>query len=196
MPSASTKPSRWLALRRQMRRLYVRVVRAPGDPRDIALGMAVGVLFSLSPFPFSQTFLALGVAGLLRRWTKRRVSYLAAAAGTWLTNPLTFAPIYALSTLVGRPVARAFVELVGGAVSVPGTWMSGPAVLETTLGLVIGAVIVGIPMAAVSYQVTLRLVESYQRRRVARQRARALRAIGAEHLLVDVAPPPQAASGS
>lgn len=191
MPSPSPRRSLWASVRRQWRRLYVRVVRAPGDPRDIALGMAIGLVFSL--IPVAQMFLAVGAAGIVRRFTERRPSYLAAAAGTWLTNPLTFGPIYALTTLVGRPIAHALLELVGGVGAVPGTWFSGAAMIETSLGIVIGAVVVGVPMGVVGYEVTRRLVASYQRRRIARQRARALRAIGAEHLLDDSA---RAVSGS
>ncbi len=199
MSSPPSRSSLWASARRQWRRLYVRVVRSPGEPRDVALGMALGVLFSLSPFPFTQTFLAVGAVGLVRRLTGRRVSYLAAAAGTWFTNPLTFAPVYALTTLIGRPIAHALLKLTGASSAVPGTWFSGPAVLETTLGVVIGALVVGLPLGAASYEITRRIVEGYQHRRIARQRARALRAIGAESLL-EQAPtlqePPRAASGS
>lgn len=191
MPSPSPRRSLWASARRQWRRLYVRVVRAPGEPRDIALGVAIGVWCSM--IPLMQMFLAVGVAGFVRRFTTRRPSYIAAAAGTWVTNPLTYGPVYALSTVVGKPIAGPILHALGAASPGPGNWFSGPAILETSLSFVLGAILVGTPASFVAYELTRRFVATYQARRIARQRARALRAIGAEHLLDDAA---RVASGS
>lgn len=196
MSKAPARASRWLALRRRLRRAYVRVMRAPGDPREVALGMAVGLFMSL--IPVAQTLLALGAVGVLRRVTRLRVSFLAAAIGTWFTNPFTFAPVYALSSLVGRPIARLLLDVTGARHlldAAPG-WLARPVVIESALGVLVGAVVIGLPLAGAGYELTRRLVLRYQQRRIAKHRARALRAIGAEDLVVTAPEPARAASGS
>jgi uncharacterized protein (DUF2062 family) len=168
----------------------VRVVRAPGDPRDVALGVAIGAFFSL--IPVAQMFLAVTAAGVWRRLTGRKVSYVAAAAGTWFTNPLTFGPVYALSTFLGQRVTHALLEAAGVTLGGWGPWAPSATVVETTLGVLVGALLLGPPLALLAYELSYRLVASYQARRIARQRARALRAVGAQDLLGS----PRAASNS
>ncbi|MFN7143223.1 MAG: DUF2062 domain-containing protein [Myxococcota bacterium] len=196
MSKPPARASRWLAVRRHLRRAYVRVMRAPGDPREVALGMAIGLFMSL--IPVAQTLLALGAVGVLRRVTRLRVSFIAAAIGTWFTNPFTFAPVYALSSLVGRPIARLLLDVTGarGLLEMTGGWLARPVVIESALGVLVGAVVIGLPLAGAGYELTRRLVLRYQQRRIARQRARALRAIGAEDLVGGTPEPVRAASGS
>lgn len=199
MPSHPPRPSRWLALRRRLRRVYVRVVRSPGEPGDIALGMAVGLFMSL--IPVAQTILALGVVGVIRRVTGNRASFVAAAVGTWFTNPFTFAPVYALSSLVGRPIARLLLDITGARglldlVGGWGAWFAKPVIVESALGVLIGAVVLGLPLAGAGYEITRRVVLRYQRRRIEKMRARALRAVGAVELLEARSEPIRAASGS
>ncbi|MDP2310014.1 MAG: DUF2062 domain-containing protein [Pseudomonadota bacterium] len=159
--------------------MYVGMIRAPGAPRDVALGMAIGLFVSL--IPVAQTLIALGVAEAFRRFTRFKPSRVAAALGVWLTNPLTAAPLYALSLLIGRPVARLFLSGLGVAgpeIGVETTWLQKLVALESVIGIVAGAIMLGTPIAIVGYELTRRGVLTYQVRRVARQRARALRAVG------------------
>lgn len=161
--------------RRTLKRAYVRVVRAPGDPADVALGMAVGVFVSL--IPVAQTAIALALCGAVRRITKRKASYVAAVLGTWLTNPLTAPPLYAVSLFIGRPIARLLLQtplLV--------RW-NHQIILESAIAILAGAFLFGLPLAVASFEITRRAVAGYQARRMAKIRARALRSIGAEHLI-------------
>jgi uncharacterized protein len=133
--------------------------------------MAVGLFVALLPVMGVQMPLAVVLAEVIRRTTGLRLSRIAAAAGVWVTNPLTFAPIYAAAYLTGLPFTRilmptpdedptrAVAELTG----------SRPAALEFILPLVIGGVILGLLLASVGYLATHSLVARYQARRALRK---------------------------
>ncbi len=65
-----------------MRRAYDRFVRIRGDPRQIAMGLTLGVFLGASPLFGFQLLLAVLIAALLR-WNK-----IAAAMGTLISNPI------------------------------------------------------------------------------------------------------------
>jgi|KBSSwiStaDraftv2_1062776.scaffolds.fasta_scaffold35364_2 uncharacterized protein (DUF2062 family) len=73
--------------------------------RPLALGAALGIFFGLL-VPFAQIPLAVMAAMLLR------ANVAMAAAGTFITNPLTFAPIYYAAYHLGSAV---MVKLFPGA---------------------------------------------------------------------------------
>ena len=87
----------WAARQRFLARLGPRI----GDPRlwyvnrrSIAMGLAVGVFFGLL-VPTAQMPLAVLLALLLR------CNLPAAVAGTFVSNPLTFVPIYLAAYRIG-----------------------------------------------------------------------------------------------
>jgi uncharacterized protein (DUF2062 family) len=160
--------------------MYVGMIRSPGAPREVALGMAIGLLVAFIPIP-AQMLLAVGIVEIVRRATGLRASPVAAALGSWFSNPLTSAPIIALSVLIGRPVAALFlggVSVAGPEIPVERTWLQEVMALESVLGFFAGSLMLSAPVALIGYEVTRRSVAAYQQRRIARQRARALRAIG------------------
>ena len=72
----------------------------------MAGGMALGLFVALLPVLGLQLPLALVLTEAIRRVTHFQVSRVAAAAGVWLNNPLTFAPLYTLCYFTGRPLAH------------------------------------------------------------------------------------------
>ncbi|UCG14675.1 MAG: DUF2062 domain-containing protein [Deltaproteobacteria bacterium] len=79
----------WLEFVRQLNELR-------GKPREISLGIAIGVFIGITPtIPF-HTVLAVSLAVLLR------ASKLAAALGVWVSNPLTIPVFYYGSYRVGK----------------------------------------------------------------------------------------------
>ena len=167
-------------LKQRLRRMYVGMIRSPGAPREVALGMAIGLLVAFLPIP-AQMLLAVGTVELVRRVTGLRASPVAAALGCWFSNPLTSAPIIALSVLIGRPVALLFlggVSVAGPEIPVEKTWLQEILALESVIGFFAGSLILSAPVAVIGYEITRRSVGAYQQRRIARQRARALRAVG------------------
>lgn len=154
------------AARKRLRQGYVRLLRSPGAPHEIAGGLAVGLLVAF--LPVLQMPVAIGLAAIIGWVTQRRLSRVAAAAGVWLTNPITAGPLYGLSFVVGRP----FVALVipsaprdVPALDLAHVWSMGPVALQALLALLIGGVIVGLPVALIGYWAARRVVTRYQKRR-------------------------------
>jgi uncharacterized protein (DUF2062 family) len=67
-----------------------------GSPRQIAMGLAVGVFFGCSPLMGLQIALALALA------TALGVNRPAAVAGTLVSNPFTSIPLYAFTYRLGH----------------------------------------------------------------------------------------------
>lgn len=88
----------WLI--RYCRLLYLRILRLRGKPETLATGLAVGVFAGCFPFFGLQTFIGIFLAAIFRG------SKVAAAAGTWISNPLTYLPIYVFNYKVGKFLLR------------------------------------------------------------------------------------------
>lgn len=144
--------------------------------RGVALGVALGIGIGVFPVPL-QMPAAMAVAVMLR------ANVAAAAAATWLTNPFTMAPIWALSAFLGSlvlPSAQAVDARPVTTVwqwSEPGTWPSavweqvqswGPALL---VGFPMAGVVLGAAAYLVVYFGWAVLIRREQRRRRALRRA-------------------------
>jgi hypothetical protein len=159
----------WEKIARSSRYAYLRVVRIKAPAESIALGLALGVFAGALPFLSLQMVIAVSLAFLLRG------NIIAAALGTWWSNPFNWAIIFPLLYMLGKVfvpidvshlsmhelINLPFLELVQRGWK----WL-----LITTLG----GVIAGVPLAMASYFVTLRAVRVYHdrraRRRLERQR--------------------------
>ena len=74
--------------------ISLRILR--GHPEFVARGMAVGVFAGCFPFFGLQSIMGIILATLIRG------SKLSAIAGTWISNPLTYLPIFWLNFKVGQ----------------------------------------------------------------------------------------------
>ena len=79
-------------------RAYARFIKIRGRPREIALGLALGLFVAMSPFMGFHTAIAVFIAAVLK-WNK-----ISAAIGVWLSNPVTAPIIYGLTWLVGSNI--------------------------------------------------------------------------------------------
>lgn len=170
----SRKRLTYARLRKQIRQGYVRLLKCPGAPREVAGGMAVGLFISM--LPGLQMPLALLAVGAIRRASGMKLSRVAALTGVWLTNPLTGAALYGLAWLVGRPIVQLFfpntsLPLQGFELSFAELSALGPFALQMLLCLLVGGVLCGVPIAVAGYHLTLRAVRRYQSR-VLERRAR------------------------
>ena len=169
----------------RVRRFLTWLLRLRGSPRAIARGAAIGMLVAFTPTPGLQIILALGLA------TVSNANRPIAIVPTWLTNPITTAPVYAFTYYVGSfvwpgpevsAVAHALQEAALQLASLD--FLALRAQLDVFLalgfdvfmGMWIGGLIVGSLAAAITYLITLRTVETLHARR-SRRRAerRALR---------------------
>jgi hypothetical protein len=159
----------WEKIARSSRYAYLRVVRIKAPAESIALGLALGVFAGALPFLSLQMAIAVFLAFMLRG------NVVAAALGTWWTNPFNWAIVFPLLYMLGKVFVPIDVHPVSmhELINLPvldlvqrgWQWL-----LITTLG----GTIAGIPLAVGSYFVTLRAVRVYHdrraRRRLERQR--------------------------
>ena len=158
------------SLQNLLARAYERFVKIRGRPREIALGFALGIFIGMSPTMGIQMPIAVFFAAMLK-WSK-----ISAAFGVWITNPFTSPFIYGLTYIVGA-------KLLGlkSAMTLPDefTWgivremlKNAPVILGA---LTVGGIVVGLPLAVLSYYLSFAAVNKYQQRvkeKVAAQKAR------------------------
>lgn len=143
-------------IRNRCRHLIGRLKSYEGDPRKIALGIAIGVFVGVTPlFPF-HTAIALVLATLLKG------SRIAAAAGVWVSNPVTL-PFFYIATyktgaffLGGNATANvcrsSFSELV-------------VAGIDITHAMILGSIVIGFILSTATYFLTLQLFAVLRNRR-------------------------------
>jgi uncharacterized protein len=150
---------------RSTRYVVHRVRRLSATPHAVALGFAAGVFVSATPFLGTHLIMAVLIAWVIGG------SIVAAILGTFVGNPLTY-PLFWVSTyevghlMLGGGSKKAEIDLSGDFhASIDQLW---PLVKPMTLG----ALPVGIALAALSYILVKPTVNAYQHRRRALAAAR------------------------
>lgn len=146
----------WLARHPVIERFLRRTGCMSVHRRALARGVAVGLFVGLTPTVGLQTLLMLAACLLLR------ANFPAAFLASWVSNPLTMAPLYLAYGVIGEAIfgtlVRSLFEL---------THLLAEALLQIVyLGL--GSLLVAVPAAAAGYVLSL-LTHRY----VALQRLRA-----------------------
>jgi uncharacterized protein (DUF2062 family) len=90
---------------RWYRLYYLRLLRWREKPQFIARGLALGVFSGCFPFFGLQIIIGVILATLLRG------SKVAAAAATWISNPLTYVPLFIFNYQVGKFIVGIEIEL-------------------------------------------------------------------------------------
>ena len=88
----------FLKLLQRFRRFLFWLWNQEGTPSERARGMAVGIFSGCFPFFGFQTLLGIMLASLLKG------NRLLAATGTWISNPLTYFPLYWLNYKIGSSI--------------------------------------------------------------------------------------------
>lgn len=155
----------WNRVCRTAKYLWLRVLRIRASEHNIARGLAAGVYVGLLPVLPFQTVLAIALAFVVRG------SKIAAALGTWVSNPLNWVPCYLMFYYVGRAVLPLDVppldlEQVEMTQLIEAGW-------KMFAVMMVGGTVVGLPSAALSYFVAFKAVRLYRERKEARRAARA-----------------------
>ena len=136
---------------------YKRFLKIRGNPREIALGMALGLFIGMTPIMGLHMATAVPLAALFK-WNK-----ISAAAGVWITNPLTAPVIYPITYMVGkpflgtsRPISLPVAEGLDALIKM---LLKAPEIFWT---MTIGGFILGVPLAIIGYFVCYFVVEKYQ----------------------------------
>lgn len=148
-------------VKKTLKYLYHKSMRAHGNPQQIALGMGIGVFAGMLPWVISQTVVALILAAIFR------ANKVSAAAGTWITNPFTNLPLYFIgyamgALLMGQPVLP-YDELHKGFVEAS-SFMEVAKIFVSRLGMpiFIGTAILGAIMGIAAYFITYQAVIAYR----------------------------------
>lgn len=132
------------------RRLYLSIRKLKGKPVTLAKGIAVGVFAGCFPFFGLQSLIGVLLATLIRG------NQIAAIAGTWVSNPLTYVPLFVFNFKVGELLlgAREFSSDQISFESLSNFMEFGSAFVIT---LLVGCAIVGAIASVISYFVSLSL---------------------------------------
>lgn len=154
----------WTRIARLGRYFYLRVVRINAPAESIALGLALGVFSGALPFLSLQMVISVSLAFIFRG------NLIAAALGTWWTNPFNWAIVFPLFNMLGK------IFVPGKVVPVSIHDLAQAPLLEVIergwqwlLITSLGGIIAGIPLAALTYIVALRAVRAYRLARAQRK---------------------------
>jgi hypothetical protein len=149
--------SRWL------RYWYYRLIRLQSSSEAIARGLAVGVFAGLFPFFGLQTLMGVALAFLVRG------NKLMAAAGTWISNPLTDIPIFLFNFQVGQWLLSRHQEPLD--FTAIQSWNSVLELgTEIASSLLLGSLVMGTGLGILSYFLGLWFVRTMRQRRLIRRK--------------------------
>lgn len=171
--------SRNLNYERQLKYYYLRFLRLRGEPRELALGVAIGVFSGMMPILPFQMALAVALAILFK------ASKITAALGTWASNPLNWYFIYLYdfklgAYLLGIEGGLDRLKSVMAAINrgdemavIWGKLFSSGITLVSSL--IIGGIIIGIVAATPAYFIFLKIFQKIREWRQKRRAEKALR---------------------
>lgn len=148
--------------KRIVRYMYLRLVRQQMPVHNVAMGFAVGMFVGFLPIIPFQIIVAVTMAFPVRG------SKIAAALGTWISNPINMIPFYLMLYYVGRLIIPWEVppfkpELLELTVMLEQGW-------NWFLVMFVGGVVLGIPASIISYFLARRAINGYRRRKQAWRR--------------------------
>ncbi len=121
---------------------YLKILRQEGTPEAIARGWACGVFAGSFPIFGLQTIVGILLA------TVAQGNKFTAAAGTWISNPLTYVPIYYFNFHVGQIVLQ---EPVTGMKNLESWADLGTASFSFIGTLFLGCTVVGLTLGSLAY---------------------------------------------
>lgn len=142
---------------RSLGRAYHRFLKIRGCPMEIARGLAIGLFVGMSPALGFHTLIAVPLAALFKS------NKIAAAAGVWISNPVTAPVLYGTTYLVGARLMGLGRHPIGDGVT------EGSSLLhmvtkapEIVWALTVGGVVLGLPLAILGYYLSLSAVRKYR----------------------------------
>ena len=133
---------------------YLKILRQEGTPDAIARGWACGVFAGCFPLFGLQTLIGVLLATVFKG------NKITAAAGTWISNPFTYVPIYYFNFRVGEVVLNQHADFsVAQLESLAEMSVAG---FSFVLILFTGCVVVGGSFGVTAYFATLTLTNRWR----------------------------------
>lgn len=145
---------RWLE---PIKKAYYRFLKIRGNPREIALGFALGVFVGMTPFMGLHTAIAVPLAALLK-WNK-----FSAALAVWISNPLSAPAIYGITYYTGEKIL--FIQegyKLPAEFSIDALFYTLRSAPEIIGILMVGGIVIGLPLAALGYYFSLKAILEYR----------------------------------
>ncbi len=147
----------WLGKR--LRLTYLQLLRLRGNPKVIATGLAIGVFAGAFPFFGMQTIIAVALAAILRG------SKVAAAAATWISNPITYVPFFVFNYKVGKLVLGV-EEPLNLTLDLESFTYFRELGAKFAITLLTGCFIVGAILAVITYFASLKIFRRLHRKKL------------------------------
>ena len=125
-------------LNQRCRRWIAWIWQQEGTPGQRARGLAAGIFCGCFPFFGLQTVLGIALASVVRG------NHLLAAAGTWISNPLTYVPLYWFNYQLGAALMRGASQPALLTINQASIWDQG---WSFTSRLLLGSTLVGLVLA-------------------------------------------------
>lgn len=166
----------------EMRRFVVHnLLHADDPPHRLAMGVALGLFFTFTPFLGAQMVLVVASAWLLG------ANKVVGVPLVWISNPATFVPIYYPCYRIGRWLlgepgmgSQWWRQL---AFPPEGVWAATQfywsRVLEIFAPLILGCLVVAIPIALAGYLATREFISRHRAARSTKPRKRKAKAAAA-----------------
>ncbi len=130
--------------KRYRHRVYRYVRTLNGNPQNLARGLAVGVFAGSFPFFGIQSLIGILLAIIFRG------SKVAAVMGTWISNPLTYIPIFIFNFRVGK-LLLGVESLSSRQINYESLQAWRELGFAFTIVLLVGCLVVGTVLAIISY---------------------------------------------
>ena len=129
-------------LKNKFRRLLILLWQQKGTPGQRARGVAAGVFTGCFPLFGIQTLLGIALASVVRG------NHLLAAAGTWISNPSTYIPLYWFNYRVGSYLLNTRAHITDLNLNKSqALWSQG---IDLTIRILLGSTFVGLIAAGLA----------------------------------------------
>lgn len=149
--------------KRLLRYFYIRFLRMQSSPGAIARGAAAGVFAGSFPLLGLQTIIGIAIATCIQG------NKVVAAASTWISNPFTYVPLFALNFHIGRRLLglSPITELPTSPADLE-AWLSMGR--DVAAALMLGSLITGIVVSVLGYYIGLAVALRVRKAREVRRR--------------------------
>ncbi|MDQ7031253.1 MAG: DUF2062 domain-containing protein [Desulfonauticus sp.] len=146
----------WYKFQRVCRYWYLRILRIKSSPESVALGLAIGIFVGFLPIIPFQTVVAVAFAFLFRS------SKIAAALGTWISNPLNVVFFYYMLYVVGKIFVPVQAKLDFSHLAMKDLIQAG---WDLFLAMTVGGLVLGIPASIATYFIFLKIIRRYREKK-------------------------------
>jgi uncharacterized protein (DUF2062 family) len=167
---------RTTGIRRFLRYFYLRFIRLRGTPHELALGIALGLYAGSMPILPFQIALAVLLALIFKG------SKIAAALGTWISNPLNWYFLYYYSYKIGAALLHlpdtngVFASVMASVRNREDGWIIAGKIMDAGGHMIgaflLGGLILGLIIAPPSYLIFLKVFRSLEQWRLKKRNRR------------------------